>query len=126
MKGNCRSLSARERSLNLTQKRVNNFKSVIAQIVKYSLELGTLVVFKLLDIFTCINQKPKVFPKYCVIQSDVSWILIGFSVLYLKNVSFWGCHINWILGKHGTSSGWSGMPCSKQWPQAESGLPHVS
>lgn len=52
----------RERSLNLIQKRVNNFKSIITQIVKYSLEQGIVVIFNPVGILTFGNQK--YFPSF--------------------------------------------------------------
>ncbi|XP_065514682.1 L-lactate dehydrogenase B chain-like [Caloenas nicobarica] len=101
-----------ESRLNLVQRNVDVFKSIIPQIVKHSPNCIFLVVSNPVDILTYVTWKLSGLPKHRVIGSGCNLDTARFRYLMSERLGIHpdSCH-GWILGEHGDSSVavWSGM-----------------
>ncbi|XP_065698142.1 L-lactate dehydrogenase B chain-like isoform X3 [Patagioenas fasciata] len=101
-----------ESRLNLVQRNVDVFKSIIPQIVKHSPNCIFLVVSNPVDILTYVTWKLSGLPKHRVIGSGCNLDTARFRYLMSERLGIHpdSCH-GWILGEHGDSSVavWSGV-----------------
>ncbi|XP_017512564.3 L-lactate dehydrogenase A-like 6A [Manis javanica] len=101
-----------ETRLNLVQRNVTIFKSMISSIIQYSPRCKLIVVSNPVDILTYIAWKLSEFPKNRVIGSGCNLDTARFRFLIGQRLGIHSesCH-GWILGEHGDSSVpvWSGV-----------------
>uniref|UniRef100_A0A2K6V070 L-lactate dehydrogenase n=1 Tax=Saimiri boliviensis boliviensis TaxID=39432 RepID=A0A2K6V070_SAIBB len=109
-----------ESRLHLVQCKVNIFKFIIPNIVKYSANCKLLIVSNPVDILTYVIWKISGFPINHVIGSGC--ILDSAQFCYLMGerlgVHLLTCH-GWVLGEHGDSSvpEWSGVNVAELWKE---------
>lgn len=96
---------AGESHLNLVQRNVNAFKSVVSQIIKYSSNCIIIVVSNPVVILTYVSWKLSGLPKHLVIGSGYNLDSARFCYLVAEKlgIRLSSCH-GWILGEHGNSS----------------------
>ncbi|CAG0884719.1 unnamed protein product [Darwinula stevensoni] len=101
-----------ESRLNLVQRNVNVFKTIIPQLVKYSPNTVLLIVTNPVDVLTYVAWKVSGLPKNRVIGSGTNLDSSRFRFLMSEKLSVApsSCH-GWIIGEHGDSSVavWSGV-----------------
>lgn len=101
-----------ESRLQLVERNVKIFKTIVPEIVKYSPNCIILVVSNPVDILTFITWKLSGFPVERVIGSGTNLDSARFRFLMSKKlgVAPRSCH-GWIIGEHGDSSVavWSGI-----------------
>ncbi|XP_016018379.1 L-lactate dehydrogenase A-like 6B isoform X1 [Rousettus aegyptiacus] len=101
-----------ETRLNLVQRNVAIFKSMISNIIQYSPHCKLIVVSNPVDILTYIAWKLSEFPQSRVIGSGCNLDTARFRFLIGQKLGIHSesCH-GWILGEHGDSSVpvWSGV-----------------
>ncbi|KAK5617931.1 hypothetical protein CRENBAI_024642 [Crenichthys baileyi] len=100
-----------ESRLNLVQRNVNVFKSIVPQIVKYSPNCSILVVSNPVDVLTYVTWKLSGLPKHRVIGSGTNLDSARFRYLMAERLGIHASSFNgWVLGEHGDTSVpvWSG------------------
>ncbi|XP_023387927.1 L-lactate dehydrogenase A-like 6B [Pteropus vampyrus] len=101
-----------ETRLNLVQRNVAIFKSIISNIIQYSPHCKLIVVSNPVDILTYVAWKLSEFPQNRVIGSGCNLDTARFRFLIGQKLGIHSesCH-GWILGEHGDSSVpvWSGV-----------------
>ncbi|XP_026216797.1 L-lactate dehydrogenase B-A chain [Anabas testudineus] len=100
-----------ESRLNLVQRNVNVFKSIIPQIVKYSPDCILVVVSNPVDVLTYVTWKLSGLPKHRVIGSGTNLDSARFRHLMAEHLGIHASSFNgWVLGEHGDTSVpvWSG------------------
>ncbi|XP_078000327.1 L-lactate dehydrogenase B chain-like [Glandiceps talaboti] len=101
-----------ESRLNLVQRNVEIFKSIIPQLVKHSPDTILLIVSNPVDILTYVAWKISGLPAHRVIGSGTNLDSARFRFLIGEKLSIApsSCH-GWIIGEHGDSSVpvWSGV-----------------
>ncbi|KAM9845688.1 L-lactate dehydrogenase B chain [Aulostomus maculatus] len=100
-----------ESRLNLVQRNVNVFKSIIPQIIKYSPNCTLIVVSNPVDVLTYVTWKLSGLPKHRVIGSGTNLDSARFRYLMAERLSIHASSFNgWVLGEHGDTSVpvWSG------------------
>ncbi|MEQ2181803.1 hypothetical protein GOODEAATRI_015294 [Goodea atripinnis] len=95
-----------ESRLNLVQRNVNVFKSIVPQIVKYSPNCSILVVSNPVDVLTYVTWKLSGLPKHRVIGSGTNLDSARFRYLMAERLGIHASSFNgWVLGEHGDTSG---------------------
>ncbi|XP_029681178.1 L-lactate dehydrogenase B-A chain [Takifugu rubripes] len=100
-----------ESRLNLVQRNVNVFKSIIPQIVKHSPNCTLIVVSNPVDVLTYVTWKLSGLPKHRVIGSGTNLDSARFRYLMAERLGIHASSFNgWVLGEHGDTSVpvWSG------------------
>lgn len=100
-----------ESRLNLVQRNVNVFKSIIPQIVKYSPNCTLIVVSNPVDVLTYVTWKLSGLPKHRVIGSGTNLDSARFRYMMAERLGIHASSFNgWVLGEHGDTSVpvWSG------------------
>ncbi|CAF96757.1 unnamed protein product [Tetraodon nigroviridis] len=100
-----------ESRLNLVQRNVNVFKSIIPQIIKYSPNCTLIVVSNPVDVLTYVTWKLSGLPKHRVIGSGTNLDSARFRYLMAERLGIHASSFNgWVLGEHGDTSVpvWSG------------------
>nr|XP_057921954.1 L-lactate dehydrogenase B-A chain [Doryrhamphus excisus]XP_057921955.1 L-lactate dehydrogenase B-A chain [Doryrhamphus excisus] len=100
-----------ESRLNLVQRNVNVFKSIIPQIIKYSPQCTLIVVSNPVDILTYVTWKLSGLPKHRVIGSGTNLDSARFRFMMAERLGIHATSFNgWVLGEHGDTSVpvWSG------------------
>uniref|UniRef100_A0A7N8WQ64 L-lactate dehydrogenase n=1 Tax=Mastacembelus armatus TaxID=205130 RepID=A0A7N8WQ64_9TELE len=100
-----------ESRLNLVQRNVNVFKSIIPQIVKYSPNCTIVVVSNPVDVLTYVTWKLSGLPKHRVIGSGTNLDSARFRYLMAERLGIHASSFHgWVLGEHGDTSVpvWSG------------------
>uniref|UniRef100_A0AAV2IVD5 L-lactate dehydrogenase n=1 Tax=Knipowitschia caucasica TaxID=637954 RepID=A0AAV2IVD5_KNICA len=100
-----------ESRLNLVQRNVNVFRSIIPQIVKHSPDCTLIVVSNPVDVLTYVTWKLSGFPKHRVIGSGTNLDSARFRFLMSERLGVHTSSFNgWVLGEHGDTSVpvWSG------------------
>lgn len=101
-----------ESRLDLVQKNVDIFKSIIPQLIKYSPNTILLIVSNPVDVLTYVAWKISGLPKHRVIGTGTSLDSARFRFLISERlgISPSSCH-GWVIGEHGDSSVavWSGV-----------------
>uniref|UniRef100_A0A1A7Z665 L-lactate dehydrogenase n=1 Tax=Iconisemion striatum TaxID=60296 RepID=A0A1A7Z665_9TELE len=100
-----------ESRLNLVQRNVNVFKSIIPQIVKYSPNCTIIVVSNPVDVLTYVTWKLSGLPKHRVIGSGTNLDSARFRYMMAERLGIHASSFNgWVLGEHGDTSVpvWSG------------------
>ncbi|XP_075858958.1 L-lactate dehydrogenase A-like 6B [Microcebus murinus] len=101
-----------ETRLNLVQRNVAIFKSMISSIIQYSPHCKMIIVSNPVDILTYVAWKLSTFPKNRVIGSGCNLDTARFRFLIGQKLGIHSesCH-GWVLGEHGDSSVpvWSGV-----------------
>ncbi|KAF3699503.1 L-lactate dehydrogenase B-A chain [Channa argus] len=100
-----------ESRLNLVQRNVNVFKSIIPQVVKYSPDCIIIVVSNPVDVLTYVTWKLSGLPKHRVIGSGTNLDSARFRYMMAEKLGIHASSFNgWVLGEHGDTSVpvWSG------------------
>ncbi|XP_077565634.1 L-lactate dehydrogenase B chain [Stigmatopora nigra] len=100
-----------ESRLNLVQRNVNVFKSIVPQIVKHSPRCTIIVVSNPVDILTYVTWKLSGLPKHRVIGSGTNLDSARFRFMMAERLGIHATSFNgWVLGEHGDTSVpvWSG------------------
>ncbi|XP_077450376.1 L-lactate dehydrogenase B-A chain [Stigmatopora argus] len=100
-----------ESRLNLVQRNVNVFKSIVPQIVKHSPSCTIIVVSNPVDILTYVTWKLSGLPKHRVIGSGTNLDSARFRFMMAERLGIHASSFNgWVLGEHGDTSVpvWSG------------------
>uniref|UniRef100_A0A8C5GBU6 L-lactate dehydrogenase n=1 Tax=Gouania willdenowi TaxID=441366 RepID=A0A8C5GBU6_GOUWI len=100
-----------ESRLNLVQRNVNVFKSIIPQIIKYSPECTMIVVSNPVDVLTYVTWKLSGLPKHRIIGSGTNLDSARFRQMMAERLGIHSSSFNgWVLGEHGDTSVpvWSG------------------
>uniref|UniRef100_A0A3P8WCB3 L-lactate dehydrogenase n=1 Tax=Cynoglossus semilaevis TaxID=244447 RepID=A0A3P8WCB3_CYNSE len=100
-----------ESRLNLVQRNVNVFRSIIPQIVKHSPDCTLIVVSNPVDVLTYVTWKLSGLPKHRVIGSGTNLDSARFRYLMAERLGIHSTSFNgWVLGEHGDTSVpvWSG------------------
>uniref|UniRef100_A0A8C6LNM5 L-lactate dehydrogenase n=1 Tax=Nothobranchius furzeri TaxID=105023 RepID=A0A8C6LNM5_NOTFU len=100
-----------ESRLNLVQRNVNVFKSIVPQIVKYSPDCTIIVVSNPVDVLTYVTWKLSGLPKHRVIGSGTNLDSARFRYMMAERLGIHASSFNgWVLGEHGDTSVpvWSG------------------
>ncbi|XP_060885954.1 L-lactate dehydrogenase B-A chain [Labrus mixtus] len=100
-----------ESRLNLVQRNVNVFKSIIPQIIKYSPNCTLIVVSNPVDVLTYVTWKLSGLPKHRVIGSGTNLDSARFRYMMAERLGIHASSFNgWVLGEHGDTSVpvWSG------------------
>lgn len=100
-----------ESRLNLVQRNVNVFKSIVPQITKYSPNCTIIVVSNPVDVLTYVTWKLSGLPKHRVIGSGTNLDSARFRYLMAERLGIHASSFNgWVLGEHGDTSVpvWSG------------------
>ncbi|KAF0029338.1 hypothetical protein F2P81_018443 [Scophthalmus maximus] len=94
-----------ESRLNLVQRNVNVFKSIIPQIVKHSPNCTLIVVSNPVDVLTYVTWKLSGLPKHRVIGSGTNLDSARFRYLMAERLGIHASSFNgWVLGEHGDTS----------------------
>ncbi|XP_051020622.1 L-lactate dehydrogenase A-like 6B [Acomys russatus] len=101
-----------ETRLDLVQRNVSIFKTMIADIIKHSHHCKMIIVSNPVDILTYVTWKLSGFPKNRIIGSGCNIDTARFRYLLGQKLGIHSesCH-GWVLGEHGDSSVlvWSGV-----------------
>lgn len=100
-----------ESRLNLVQRNVNVFKSIVPQITKYSPNCTIIVVSNPVDVLTYVTWKLSGLPKHRVFGSGTNLDSARFRYLMAERLGIHASSFNgWVLGEHGDTSVpvWSG------------------
>jgi len=100
-----------ESRLNLVQRNVAVFRSIIPQVVKHSPDCTLIVVSNPVDVMTYVTWKLSGLPKHRVIGSGTNLDSARFRYLMAERLGIHASSFNgWVLGEHGDTSVpvWSG------------------